>query len=41
MPLWFEGNFAAFNKNISGYYIHIDGSWKALKTVRKKNDDFN
>jgi peptide/nickel transport system substrate-binding protein len=41
MPLWFEGNFAAFNKNISGYYIHIDGSWKALNTVRKKNDDFN
>ena len=32
---------AAFNKNISGYYIHIDGSWKALNTVRKKNDDFN
>ena len=36
MPLWFEGNFAAFNKNISGYYIHIDGSWDALKTVRKE-----
>jgi peptide/nickel transport system substrate-binding protein len=41
MPLWFEGNFAAFNNNISGYYIHTDGSWDALKTVRKKYDDFN
>ena len=41
MPLWFEGNFAAFNKNISGYYIHNDGSWDALKTVRKNYVDFN
>ncbi len=41
MPLWYEGNFAAFNNNISGYYIHIDGSWDALKTVRKKYGDFN
>ncbi|MDB4040201.1 ABC transporter substrate-binding protein [Methylophilaceae bacterium] len=41
MPLWFEGNFAAFNNNISGYYIHTDGSWDALTTVRKKYDDFN
>ncbi len=41
IPLWYEGNFAAFNKNISGYYIHIDGSWGALKTVRKRYDDIN
>ena len=41
MPLWYEGNFAAFNNNISGYYIHTDGSWDALKTVRKKYGDFN
>ena len=41
MPLWFEGNFAAFNKNISGYYIRNDGSWDALKTVRKNYVDFN
>ena len=41
MPLWYEGNFAAFNNNISGYHIRIDGSWDSLKTVRKKNDDFN
>jgi peptide/nickel transport system substrate-binding protein len=41
MPLWFEGNFAAFNKNISGYYIKNDGSWDALKTVRKNYVDFN
>jgi len=33
--LWYEGNFAAFNKNISGYHIHLDGNWNALKTVRK------
>ena len=32
---------AAFNNNISGYYVRIDGSWDSLKTVRKKNDDFN
>jgi len=41
MPLWFEGNFAAFNKNISGYYINNDGSWDALKTVRKNYVYFN
>ena len=41
MPLWFEGNFAAFNKNISGYYILNDGSWEALKTIRKKYGNFN
>ena len=41
MPLWYEGNFAAFNNNISGYYIHTDGSWDALKTVRKKYGDFD
>ena len=41
MPLWFEGNFAAFNKNISGYYIRNDGSWDALKTVRKNYVGFN
>ena len=41
MPLWYEGNFAAFNNNISGYHVRIDGSWDALKTVRKKNGDFN
>ena len=41
MPLWYEGNFAAFNNNISGYHVRIDGSWDSLKTVRKKNDDFN
>ena len=35
MPLWFEGNFAAFNNKISGYYINNEGSWDALKTVRK------
>ena len=35
LPLWYEGNFAAFNKNISGYHIHLDGNWNALKTVRK------
>ena len=41
IPLWYEGNFAAFNNNISGYHVRIDGSWDSLKTVRKKNDDFN
>jgi len=41
MPLWYEGNFAAFNNDISGYYIHTDGSWDALKTIRKKYGSFN
>ena len=35
IPLWYEGNFAAFNKNITGYNIHLDGNWNALKYVRK------
>lgn len=39
IPLWFEGNVAAFNKNISGYQISLDGSWDALNSIRKVNDD--
>ncbi|MAS00362.1 MAG: peptide ABC transporter substrate-binding protein [Nitrosomonadales bacterium] len=35
IPLWYEGNFAAFNKNIIGYDVHLDGNWNALKYVRK------
>jgi len=37
IPLWYEGNFAAFNKNITGYYIHLDGNWSALNTIRKSD----
>jgi len=37
LPLWYEGNFAAFSHNISHYHLHNDASWDALKTVRKKN----
>jgi len=37
IPLWYEGNVAAFNKSISGYTIHADGNWDGLKTI-KKND---
>ncbi|WP_081987089.1 ABC transporter substrate-binding protein [Methylotenera sp. G11] len=35
IPLWYEGQFAAFNKNISGYAPKPDGNWDDLATIRR------
>lgn len=35
VPLWYEGQFAAMRKNISGYVVKSDGSWNGLATVTK------
>jgi len=34
IPLWYEGQFAAFNKNISGYAPKPDGNWDDLATIK-------
>jgi len=34
IPLWYEGQFAAFNKNISGYTPKPDGNWDDLATIK-------
>ena len=38
LPLWYEGNIAAHNKQISNYKVHNDGNWDGLKNIRKHND---
>lgn len=35
IPLWYEGQFAAFNKNIKNYAPKPDGNWDDLATIRK------
>lgn len=35
IPLWYEGQFAAFNKNISGYAPKPDGNWDDLATIKR------
>lgn len=35
VPLWYEGQFAAMRKNITGYTVRSDGSWDGLATVTK------
>lgn len=35
IPLWYEGQFAAFNKNIKNYAAKPDGNWDDLATIRK------
>ena len=34
IPLWYEGQFAAMQNNISGYGPQADGNWDALASVR-------
>lgn len=36
IPLWFEGSFVAFRKNISDYKLSLDGSWNGLNGIKKK-----
>ena len=36
IPLWYEGQFAAFNKNISNYSPKPDGNWDDLAIVTRK-----
>ena len=38
LPLWFEGNIAAYGKQISDYKVHNDGNWNGLKNIRKHNE---
>ena len=35
IPLWYEGQFAAFNKNISNYAPKPDGNWDDLATIKR------
>lgn len=35
IPLWYEGQFAAFNKNIKNYAPKLDGNWDDLATITK------
>ena len=35
IPLWYEGQFAAFGKNISHYNPKPDGNWDDLTTITK------
>jgi peptide/nickel transport system substrate-binding protein len=35
IPLWYEGGFAAFRKNISDYKLAFDGSWNGLDGIKK------
>ena len=36
IPLWYEGQFAAMQKNISRYSPKPDGNWDDLATIRRK-----
>lgn len=38
-PLWYEGQFAAMNRNITNYAPAPDGNWDALAMIRKGNHD--
>lgn len=33
VPLWYEGQFAAMRKNITGYSAKLDGNWDDLATI--------
>lgn len=35
IPLWYEAQFAAFNKNITGYAPKPDGNWDDLATIKR------
>lgn len=35
IPLWYEGQFAALNKNISNYAPKPDGNWDDLATIKR------
>ena len=35
IPLWYEGQFAAFNKNITNYTPKPDGNWDDLVTIKR------
>jgi peptide/nickel transport system substrate-binding protein len=35
IPLWYEGQFAAFNKSISHYAPKPDGNWDDLATIKR------
>lgn len=35
VPLWYEGQFAATHKNITGYKLKSDGAWDGLSQVKR------
>jgi peptide/nickel transport system substrate-binding protein len=35
IPLWYEAQFAAFNKSITGYAPKPDGNWDDLATIKR------
>jgi peptide/nickel transport system substrate-binding protein len=35
IPLWYEGQFAAFNQNITHYAPKPDGNWDDLATIKR------
>ena len=38
VPLWYEGQFAAMNQQITGYAPAPDGNWDGLATITKRTD---
>jgi len=35
IPLWYEGNYAAFRNSIINFEIYSNGNWDGLKSVKK------
>lgn len=38
VPLWYEGQFAAMNRRITGYAPAPDGNWDGLATITKRTE---
>jgi len=36
IPLWYEGQFAAMRKNITGYSAKLDGNWDDLASITRQ-----
>ena len=37
IPLWYEAQFAAFNRNLKGYSPKPDGNWDDLATIERSD----
>lgn len=35
IPLWFEGNIAAYTDKISSYNLQLDGNWSSLENIQR------
>ena len=36
IPLWYEGQFVAMRKDLSGYQIKADGNWDGLISIHRQ-----